>query len=71
MGLAGMIKSKRAWSAIGTLVAVVLTELAGTNIDPELIVTLGAVLVGGYAIQDAAAAYSGPPPVEDTEGAKG
>ena len=74
MGFTKMVKSKRAWSAVGTLAAVVLSELAGIAIEPELIVTLGAVLVGGYAIQDAAAAYGGPPPVGDdeiTEGAKG
>ena len=54
IGIRGLIKSKKFWSALGALVAVVSNELLGLGIDPELFVGLGAILVGGYAAQDVA-----------------
>ncbi len=56
MGLAKLCKSRRAWVALATLVATGLNELWGVDLDPAVIVALGAVVVGGYAIEDAARA---------------
>ena len=55
-GLAKLMKSKRAWVALATLLATALNEITGVDLDPAAIVALGAVLVGGYALEDAARA---------------
>ena len=59
LGLAKLVKSKRAWVAFATLMAVMLNEIWGIDLDPAVIVALGAVVVGGYAIEDAAKAREG------------
>ena len=59
IGLVKMLKSKRAWSAFGTFLAVILADGLGIEIQPELIVMIGGVLVGGFALEDAARAVGG------------
>ena len=58
-GFSKLKKSRRAWVALATLLATILSELSGVELDPAAIVALGAVLVGGYAIEDAARARDG------------
>ena len=53
-GLVKLMHSKRFWSAIGTLVSLVVNELSGRTLPPEWVITLGSFLIGGYAIQDTA-----------------
>ena len=57
-GLSKLIHSKRFWSAIGTLVSLVVNELSGRTIPPEWVITLGGILIGGYTAQDTAHALS-------------
>lgn len=59
LGAAKLIRSKRAWAALATLLATALNEIWGIELDPAIIVALGAVVVGGYAIEDAARARGG------------
>ena len=51
-GLAKLMQSKRFWSAIGTLVSLIVNELSGRTIPPEWVITLGGILIGGYTGQD-------------------
>lgn len=58
-GLHKLVKSRRFWSAFATLAALIANELFRIEIDAPLIMGIGAVLVGGYAIEDAAKARNG------------
>ena len=66
MGLRKLTHSKRFWTAVIGLVALVLNDLAiSSDIQPDAIVTVIGVLIGGYSVQDTATALRKDSPQED------
>ena len=59
-GIAKLMHSKRFWSAVGTLVSLIVNELSGRNVPAEWIITLGGILIGGYTGQDVAREFNNP-----------
>ena len=54
-GIRKLVKSKRFWTLLGTMIVMVVNEVApSVQIEPQWIVALGAMLIGGYSVQDAA-----------------
>ena len=57
-GIAKLIRSKRFWTTLGTLVSLVANEVFAANVQPEFIVMLGGILIGGYSVQDAVSEHA-------------
>ena len=57
-GIAKLMHSKRFWTTLGTLISLVANEVFSANVQPEFIVMLGGILIGGYSVQDAVAEHA-------------